>query len=186
MTTVFVLQRNATVTEKIDSYFDKFDRNNDKKLTYDEAQKAFNELTMWYERDYNQHDASVFIRSIDLNRDGFVNLDEFRFGLHHLFSTPTASFPSVYPVRVKYSDHISEMFSRLDKDRSGYLGAFEQQQALKELHEVFSRPYTLDEAASFLISLDKNKDGLVSYEEFRRGLLNTYLGGRMYYDSYLA
>jgi Ca2+-binding EF-hand superfamily protein len=78
------------------------------------------------------------------------------------------------------------MFSRLDKDRSGYLGAFEQQQALKELHEVFSRPYTLDEAASFLISLDKNKDGLVSYEEFRRGLLNTYLGCRIYYDSYLA
>jgi Ca2+-binding EF-hand superfamily protein len=188
MTTVFVLQRNATITEMIDSYFVKFDRNNDRKLTYDEAQKAFNELTTWYGRTYNQQDASVFIRSIDLNRDGYVNLDEFRYGLHHLFSTPatttTTTFPTVYTTRVKYSDHITEMFRRLDKDGNGYLDAYEQHQALKEMHDVFGRPYTVEEAASFLKSLDKNNDGLVSYAEFRNGLLNTYLGCRIYYTSY--
>ncbi len=64
---------------------------------------------------YNQHDASVFIRSIDLIRDGYVNLDEFSYGLHHLFSSPTITFATVFPTRVKYSDHITEMFSRLDK-----------------------------------------------------------------------
>jgi Ca2+-binding EF-hand superfamily protein len=178
------LPRSQTITEMIDSYFDKFDRNNDGKLTYDEAQRAFNELTYSYGRTYNQQDASVFIRSIDLNRDGFVDLVEFRYGLHHLFSTPTTTFPTVYTTRVKYNDHIAEMFSRLDKDGSGYLYASEQAKALKEMHEVFGRPYTVEEAASFLTSLDKNNDGLVSYAEFRNGLLNTYLGCRIYYTSY--
>ena len=115
------------------------------------------------------------MRAIDLNRVGYVNLDELRYSLHHLFSTPTTT---------KYSDHITEMFRRLDKDGNGYLDAYEQHQALKEMHEVFGRPYTVEEAASFLKSLDKNNDGLISYAEFRNGLLNTYLGCRIYYTSY--
>ncbi len=78
------------------------------------------------------------------------------------------------------------MFSRLDKNGSGYLDANEQHQALKEMHEVFGRPYTVEEAASFLKSLDTNKDGLISYREFRNGLLNTYLGCRIYYTTYTA
>ena len=146
MTTDLVLQSNTTITERIDSYFDKFDRNNDRKLTDDEAQRAFNELTTVYERAYNQHNASVFIRSIDLNRDGYVNLDEFRYALHHLYSTPTTTFPTVYTTRVKYNDHIAEMFRRLDKSGNGYLDAYEQHKALKEMHEVFGRPYTVEEA----------------------------------------
>ena len=186
MITGLILQSNATITERIDSYFDKFDRNNDGKLTYDEAQRAFNELTTVFERAYNQHNASVFIRSIDLNRDGYVNLDEFRYALHHLYSTPTTTFPTVYTTRVKYNDHIAEMFSRLDKSGNGYLDASEQAKALKEMHEVFGRPYTVEEAASFLTSLEKNNDGLVSYAEFRNGLLNTYLGCRIYYTTYTA
>jgi hypothetical protein len=131
MTTDLVLQSNATITERIDSYFDKFDRNNDRKLTDDEAQRAFNELTTVFERAYNQHNASVFIRSIDLNRDGYVNLDEFRYALHHLYSTPTTTFPTVYTTRVKYNDHIAEMFSRLDKSGNGYLDAYEQEKSTK-------------------------------------------------------
>jgi Ca2+-binding EF-hand superfamily protein len=53
----------------------------------------------------------------------------------------------VFQTRVKYSDHITEMFSRLDKDGNGYLSAYEQHQALKEMYEVFGRPYSLEEAA---------------------------------------
>jgi Ca2+-binding EF-hand superfamily protein len=82
-----------------------------------------------------------------LIRDGYVNLDEFSYGLHHLFSTPTITFATVFQTRVKYSDHITEMFSGLDKDGNGYLSAYEQHQALKEMYEVFGRPYSLEEAA---------------------------------------
>lgn len=78
-------------------------------------------------------------------------------------------------------------FSRLDKDRSGFIEANEVEDLL---HDTYGFPPLEEEVTMFMTQFDLNKDGKISWDEFKfvlekiKSELNTKAGNAREYTSY--
>ncbi|VUZ44468.1 unnamed protein product [Hymenolepis diminuta] len=94
---------------------------------------------------------------VDINGDGQIAFDEFVecFGAKELTSTPDAAT-------------LQETFRVFDKDNDGYITSAELQTVLQQMGvEV-----TGSEAADILAEADRDGDGRVTFEEFKKMILD--------------
>jgi len=69
---------------------------------------------------------------------------------------------------------LSELFSSVDTSGDARIATGEAQGVLLKLNQRLGRSYTVDDAVSFMRSLDTNRDGFVDFREFKSGLLASF------------
>ena len=69
---------------------------------------------------------------------------------------------------------LAELFSSVDTSGDSRISAAEAESVVIKLNNRLGRSYNSDDAATFLRSLDSNKDGFVDFKEFKNGLLNQF------------
>lgn len=62
----------------VESLFDVLDRNNDRRISVSDAKEALNIVSQRLGDSYLVHNAHEFIKLLDMNKDNFVDLDEFK------------------------------------------------------------------------------------------------------------
>lgn len=124
---------------QLKSTFEEFDRDGSGELSTSELGKALKELG----RPLQDDELSQVLRKVDKDGSRAVNFDEFC----TLFDETS----------------LFKVFSEIDADGSGAISVTELRSALAELDVHL----TTEQAEDLLHSVDKTRDGCVSYEEFR-------------------
>jgi len=71
-------ERAINAREVIADLFASIDRDRSGRMTYDEAERLLLRLNSKLNRSFGEHDVRAFFQTIDLNRDGSIDLKEFR------------------------------------------------------------------------------------------------------------
>lgn len=71
-------ERAINAREVIADLFASIDRDRSGRMTYDEAERLLLRLNSKLNRSCGEHDVRAFFQTIDLNRDGSIDLKEFR------------------------------------------------------------------------------------------------------------
>lgn len=69
---------------------------------------------------------------------------------------------------------LAELFKSVDTSGDAKIEINEAQSVLLKLNQRLGRQYTREDAVTFLTALDANKDGSVSFREFKQGLLVSF------------
>ncbi|KVG98783.1 calmodulin-like protein 3 [Cynara cardunculus var. scolymus] len=130
--------------------FQMFDRNGDGKITRQELAKSLENLGIYIPDD----DLVQMIDKIDVNRDGFVDMDEFG----ELYQT-------ILGERDEEED-MREAFNVFDQNRDGFITVEELRSVLGSLGLRQGR--SLEECKMMIKKVDEDGDGMVNYKEFRQ------------------
>jgi hypothetical protein len=130
--------------------------------------------------------ASEYVHSSLLDLEGdisalnMINLDEhglgeYRAWLNQYLNKSSQSTVITGNASDMINGILSELFKTLDINNSSGLSLSEAQELVVKLNVSLGRSYTSQDALTFLKTLDKNNDGFVDYQEFRKGLLALFL-----------
>jgi hypothetical protein len=75
---------------------------------------------------------------------------------------------------VSFNGLLLEIFKSVDTDRSGQLSRSEAESILINLNTRLGRSYNQADASDFVRVLDVNRDGLISFEEFRNAIVKQF------------
>lgn len=128
--------------------FKMFDLNNDGHITKEELGTVMKQLG----RETTDNDLQTMINDADTNGNGVVELDEFI----QMMKNQTKSMSS--------DDAIRQAFRVFDKNGDNYINRDEIRTAMNNLGENV----TEKEVDEMLSCMDINKDGKVSFEEFKK------------------
>jgi len=121
--------------------FDQFDSTNDGIVTYKEFKLALKESN------FSEQELEKIFDSIDVNSHGYIVYTEF------LAATIEAK-------GAIEEERIAEAFDRLDTDSSGYISP-------DNLRQLIGGQYSEEEIETIVEHVDHNKDGKISFEEFK-------------------
>ena len=116
------------------------------------------------------------LKLIDLEKEG---LSEYRSYLGRFSSSFSYSATNTTTTRVPLGKNIVnsillELFESIDTDASGKISQPEAESLLLRLNSRLGKSYSQSEAADFIRLFDINVDGLISFEEFKNGLIKNF------------
>lgn len=126
--------------------FARFDKNGDGVISVEELYEAMSEV----DSKATMEDARDVIRAVDINANDHLELDEF------------LGARICRKINLK-EERLKKLFRCLDLDDSGNLNAKEIVAALESIR---GSSMSLEEAENLINQVDKNKDGVIDYEEF--------------------
>jgi len=134
--------------QELKETFKMFDLNNDGIITKEELGIVMKRLG----RETNDRDLETMIRDVDTNGNGVVELDEFI----NMMKAQTRTMTSDEAVR--------QAFQVFDKNGDNFINKDEIRMAMNNLGENVTEA----EVDEMLQCMDLNKDGRVSFEEFKK------------------
>jgi len=134
--------------QELKETFKMFDLNNDGIITKEELGIVMKRLG----RETNDRDLETMIRDVDTNGNGVVELDEFI----NMMKAQTRTMTSDEAVR--------QAFQVFDKNGDNFINKDEIRMAMNNLGENVTEA----EVNEMLQCMDLNKDGRVSFEEFKK------------------
>jgi len=144
-----VVNRDQTQEhQELKETFKMFDLNNDGIITKEELGIVMKRLG----RETNDRDLETMIRDVDTNGNGVVELDEFI----NMMKAQTRTMTSDEAVR--------QAFQVFDKNGDNFINKDEIRMAMNNLGENVTEA----EVNEMLQCMDLNKDGRVSFEEFKK------------------
>jgi len=144
-----VVNRDQTQEhQELKETFKMFDLNNDGIITKEELGIVMKRLG----RETNDRDLETMIRDVDTNGNGVVELDEFI----NMMKAQTRTMTSDEAVR--------QAFQVFDKNGDNFINKDEIRMAMNNLGENVTEA----ELNEMLQCMDLNKDGRVSFEEFKK------------------
>ena len=72
---------NSIIDALLTELFSKFDQNGDSRISFSEAQNIFRGINQRIGTEITNADVDAFITSLDTNRDGFIDINEFKAGI---------------------------------------------------------------------------------------------------------
>ncbi|OVA07714.1 EF-hand domain [Macleaya cordata] len=135
------------VSNQLKQVFKLIDTNGDGKISSLELGEVL--LCLGHEESTVAKEAEVMVREVDCNGDGFIDLDEFM---------------GVVGGSKCADEDLMDAFLVFDTDKNGFISAKELKQVLISLGHY---KCTLHECSLMIKGVDKDGDGLVSFEEFR-------------------
>eukprot|EP01118_Nematostelium_gracile_P019968 TRINITY_DN949_c0_g1_i2.p2 TRINITY_DN949_c0_g1~~TRINITY_DN949_c0_g1_i2.p2 ORF type:complete len:157 (+),score=48.53 TRINITY_DN949_c0_g1_i2:90-560(+) len=137
--------------EELKQSFRLFDKNGDGKITHSELRDAMKKLGV----DLSKKEVTELIKSVDKNKNGTVEFDEFVELMKDSFGEPSAE---------DEENKLREAFKVFDRNGDGSISKDELVQVMKNL----GRKLTKQEAEDMLKSADTDGNGQIDYEEFIR------------------
>ena len=149
--------------DAVDQIFSRFDIDSNHTIDVRELHTALNELGL----QTNTQEAAAVLQRFDSNRDGVIQLDEFRSLCQELAafqaSVATSPPPGAVANVLLDADAVDQIFSRFDIDSNHTIDVRELHTALNEL----GLQTNTQEAAAVLQRFDSNRDGVIQLDEFR-------------------
>ncbi|XP_057519640.1 calmodulin-like protein 3 [Amaranthus tricolor] len=130
--------------------FQMFDRNGDGKITKKELNDSLQNLGIYIP----DKELSQMIEKIDLNKDGFVDMEEFG-----------ALYKTIMNERDEEED-MREAFNVFDQNGDGFITVEELRSVLQSLGLKQGR--TIDDCKKMISKVDVDGDGMVDYKEFKQ------------------
>ncbi|CAB4321434.1 unnamed protein product [Prunus armeniaca] len=130
--------------------FQMFDRNGDEKITKKELRDSLENLGIYIP----DKDLIQIIEKIDVNGDGFVDIDEFG-----------ALYQTIMDERDEEED-MREAFNVFDQNGDGFITVDELRSVLSSLGLKQGR--TLEDCKIMIKKVDVDGDGRVNYKEFKQ------------------
>ncbi|PPS05844.1 hypothetical protein GOBAR_AA14801 [Gossypium barbadense] len=137
--------------EQIDSITEMFhmmDKDEDGQLSLEELKDGLQKLG----HSVDHPEVQMLMQAADMDGNGTLSCDEFIIMAVHL-------------KRIGNDEHLREAFNVFDKNQSGYIEFEELEQAL--LHDNL-HPHLIQ---NIMVEIDKDKDGKISYAEFKTMML---------------
>ncbi|GKC59852.1 calmodulin-like protein 3 [Tanacetum coccineum] len=144
---IHVMQMDPAELRRV---FQMFDRNGDGKITKQELAKSLENLGIYIPDD----DLAQMIEKIDVNKDGFVDMEEFG----ELYQT-------ILGERDEEED-MREAFNVFDQNRDGFITVEELRSVLSSLGLRQGR--SIEECRLMIKKVDEDGDGMVNYKEFKQ------------------
>ena len=149
------------------SHFKSFDESGDGGLNYEEFSKALNEHL---HLKYSEEDALKLARVVDVNGSGRISWKEFKAKFSQVPSDPdmllVSVLGSVSDAIQKSKTALRTLFYQMDLDGSGKIDIEELRTGLEALNILLAHPLTEDQIKTLHQHIDKDNDGLISYDEF--------------------
>ncbi|GLU10681.1 hypothetical protein SLE2022_274670 [Rubroshorea leprosula] len=142
--------------EQITKIFNKYDKNGDGKISFEELKEILGAL----EFSSSSEEVKRVMSELDTDGDGSVDLDEF-IAFHTQSSGSSSS-------SADNSKELKEAFDTYDLDKNGLISASELHEVLKKLGEKC----TLSDCQRMISQVDKDGDGNVNFEEFKKMMSN--------------
>ncbi|XP_021841862.1 calmodulin-like protein 3 [Spinacia oleracea] len=130
--------------------FQMFDRNGDGKITKKELNDSLQNLGIYIP----DRELSQMIEKIDVNKDGFVDMEEFG-----------ALYQTIMDERDEEED-MREAFNVFDQNGDGFITVEELRSVLQSLGLKQGR--TIDDCKKMISKVDVDGDGMVNYKEFKQ------------------
>jgi Ca2+-binding EF-hand superfamily protein len=148
-----IIDPGATSKVVIDSLFRKYDVDNSGAIDLEEFRNLIYDLGIT--------DEGIIIErafeEVDENKNKLISFDEF-FAWWKTKEKFKRIDENIYAVRAA-----SDVFSKYDKDRSGFLDVQEFQKCLAEFANSMKQEYEVEQIVK---ALDKDGDGRISFHEF--------------------
>ncbi|KAK9669564.1 hypothetical protein RND81_13G140000 [Saponaria officinalis] len=129
--------------------FQMLDSNGDGKITKKELNDSLQRLGIFVP----DKELTQMIEKIDVNRDGYVDVDEFG-----------SLYRSIMEERDEEED-MREAFNVFDQNGDGFISVEELRSVLKSLGLKQGR--TIDDCRKMISNVDVDGDGMVDYKEFK-------------------
>ncbi|CAO2818968.1 unnamed protein product [Amaranthus hypochondriacus] len=130
--------------------FQMFDRNGDGKVTKKELNDSLQNLGIYIP----DKELSQMIDKIDVNKDGFVDMEEFG-----------ALYKTIMNEKDEEED-MREAFNVFDQNGDGFITVEELRSVLQSLGLKQGR--TIDDCKKMISKVDVDGDGMVNYKEFKQ------------------
>lgn len=137
-------------TEELKRVFHMFDRNGDGRITKKELNDSLENMGIFM----SDADLTQMITKIDVNGDGFIDIDEFG-----------ALYETIMEERDEEED-IREAFNVFDQNRDGFITVDELKSVLASLGLKQGR--TVDDCKRMIKKVDADGDGRVNFTEFKQ------------------
>ncbi|CAA0319222.1 unnamed protein product [Arabidopsis thaliana] len=139
--------------EDINKVFQRFDKNNDGKISIDELKDVIGALSP----NASQEETKAMMKEFDLDGNGFIDLDE---------------FVALFQISDQSSNNsairdLKEAFDLYDLDRNGRISANELHSVMKNLGEKCS----IQDCQRMINKVDSDGDGCVDFEEFKKMMM---------------
>jgi len=134
--------------------FKLLDKDGDGTLSLAELQEVFTKLSF----KFSEGELKKMVATIDMNRDGQIDLDEFMVMMRRKVSNSSSKYP------LSYKDELKEAFDVFDKDGNGKITAQELADTMKALGENLTH-----EDIEFMMSeVDQDDDKEIDFVEFKK------------------
>jgi len=134
--------------------FKLLDKDGDGTLSVLELKQVFTNLNF----KFSEGELKKMIATIDKNRDGQIDLDEFMVMMRRKVDSRSEKYS------FSYEDELKEAFDVFDKDGNGKITAAELAETMKALGENLSH-----EDIEFMMSeVDQNNDKEIDFDEFKK------------------
>ncbi|XVE78661.1 hypothetical protein DITRI_Ditri13aG0164500 [Diplodiscus trichospermus] len=143
--------------EEMKKIFNKFDKNGDGKISRDELKSVLSALGSAPSSD----EVDRVMSEMDADGNGYVDLDEF-IAFHGTSSNNGEDSQSG-------DKELKDAFDMYDLDKNGLISANELHAVLKRLGEKCS----LSDCQRMISQVDKDGDGNVNFEEFKKMMTNS-------------
>ena len=143
----------ADQKQRCKTTFDFFDKNKNGSIDKTELREALNKLG-----DFSELDVTSILNEADVDKSGGIEFDEFcKFVAPRLLKVPPPA------------NEIKAAFDKYDKNKDGFLGADE---VISLARDLGFGAITIDQAKTMISIVDDNNDGKISFEEFKRLVIN--------------
>ena len=149
-------------------------------LQFPEVVKAFNLRApsgATFAHDFTY--ASLLDLEGDIDALNLINLDEHGLGEYRAWLAKYlggTKSQQVFTISIgdMLNAVLAELFKQVDTSGDAKIQVAEAQSVLVKLNQRLGRSYTAGDAESFVSALDRNRDGTVSFSEFKSGLLASF------------
>lgn len=148
--------------DDIRKVFNKFDKNGDGKISGDELR----EILLALGSGATVEEVARMMRELDKDGDGYIDLDEFTAEFQR---AEVAAGEDGADQSVASNKELKDAFDLYDIDGNGLISASELHSVLKKLGESCS----LRDCKKMISQVDKDGDGHVNFEEFKKMMSNS-------------
>jgi Ca2+-binding EF-hand superfamily protein len=116
------------------------------------------------------------LKLIDLEKEGLIEYKSYveKVSSSYSYSTTSSSTNRVSAGKSIVNSILQELFESIDTDSSGKISRSEAESLLLRLYSRLGKNYCQSEAVEFVRLFDINFDGMISFEEFKNGLIRNF------------